>query len=70
MANKPTTLLRLPKVLSRTGLGRSTLYRLVATGDFPAPIKLTKRSIAWPDSSVEEWIQEKTAEGKELEAVG
>ncbi len=35
------TLERLPQVKARTGLSRSEIYRKVALGDFPSPIKLT-----------------------------
>jgi len=49
-------LLRLPKVIRITGLGRSTIYRLVATGAFPAPVKLSERAVAWVFSEVERWI--------------
>lgn len=41
------TLLRLPEVLELTKLGRSTLYRLMSDGQFPAPIKLSARAVAW-----------------------
>ena len=52
-------LLRLPDVLSLVGLRRSTLYALVASQDFPAPIPLTGsgRAVAWLASDVERWIQ-------------
>lgn len=35
--------LRLPAVLQATGLGRSTVYRMVAEHTFPAPVKLAWR---------------------------
>ncbi|MCP4501771.1 MAG: AlpA family transcriptional regulator [Deltaproteobacteria bacterium] len=54
--------LRLPAVLERTGLSRSALYRLVATDDFPAPVKLTKRTSAWVESEVEAWNVRKVLE--------
>ena len=37
--------LRLPAVLKATGLGRSTVYRMVAEHTFPAPVKLAKRAV-------------------------
>ena len=40
---------RLPAVTQATGLGRSTMYRLVANGAFPRPVHLGlgRRAIAW-----------------------
>ena len=45
-------LLRLPAVLRLTGLGRSTLYRLISEGAFPPPVKLAKRASAWRQEEV------------------
>ena len=50
-------LLRRPEVLHLTGLsGASALKRAIAEADFPKPVRLTARSIAWRLSSVVEWI--------------
>jgi prophage regulatory protein len=51
--------LRLPEVSRRTGLSRSTLYRLAAAGAFPAPVKITARSSGWPESTVAAWMAER-----------
>ena len=48
-------LLRLRKVLELTGLGRSTLYRMMAERTFPLPVKLGRRAVAWKSPAVEEW---------------
>ena len=54
-----TRLLRLPEVLSRTGLSRSTLYRLLKAGVFPAPISvLHTRCRAWIEDEVQAWVDE------------
>jgi prophage regulatory protein len=47
--------LRLPAVLQATGLGRSTVYRMVAEHTFPAPVKLAKRAVGWRDDDVRQW---------------
>jgi prophage regulatory protein len=52
---------KLPAVLTATGLSRSTLYSRVKVGDFPAPVKLGARSVAWPVESVREWIADRIA---------
>ena len=51
-----STLLRQPEVTRRTGLARSTLYKHVAAGEFPAPVKLTAHAVAWREHEIEEWI--------------
>jgi prophage regulatory protein len=48
-------LLRLAAVLQATGLGRSTVYRMVAEHTFPAPVKLAKRAVGWRDDDVRQW---------------
>ena len=48
-------LLRLPAVLQVTGLGRSTLYKLIAERAFPEPVKIAKRAVAWRNEEVQRW---------------
>ncbi len=48
-------LLRLPRVLEMTGLGRSTLYKMIAEHAFPGPVKLSKRAVAWRHDDVHRW---------------
>jgi prophage regulatory protein len=56
------TLLRLPQVKARTGLSRSEVYRRIAAGDFPAPIKLGERASAWAEHEVTAWIAARIAD--------
>ena len=49
-------LLRLPMVIRIKGLARSTIYKLVSQNQFPVPIKLSTRAVAWLQSEVEGWI--------------
>ena len=49
-------LLRLPMVMRITGLARSTIYKLISQNQFPVPIKLSKRAVAWLQSEVESWV--------------
>jgi prophage regulatory protein len=51
----PITPVRIPAVLEATGLGRSTVYRLIAEHAFPAPVKLVKRAVGWRDDDVRRW---------------
>ena len=52
-------LLRIADVLETTSMSRSTLWRLVKTGQFPAPLKVggpNGRAVRWLRVEVEEWI--------------
>ncbi len=49
-------LLRLPEVIQRIGLRRTAIYDGIAAGTFPAPVRLTERAVAWPESSIDTWI--------------
>jgi prophage regulatory protein len=46
-----------------TSLSRSTIWRLVRTGEFPAAIVLTAGRKAWDADAVERWIAGKTVRG-------
>jgi prophage regulatory protein len=58
--------IRLPEVLSRTGYGRTTIYRKMEEGSFPRSVKLggpledpeafDSRAVAWIENEVEQWI--------------
>jgi len=49
--------LRMPAVIHMTGLGRSTIYRLVAQDKFPSPVRLASRAIAWRRADLERWSE-------------
>ncbi len=53
--------LRLGAVIQVTGLARSTIYKLISTGDFPASVPLTGRSVGWIESEVSAWIRTRVA---------
>jgi len=52
----PRKILRLPIVLDRTGLSRSTVYQRVTEGKFPKPVSLGARAVGWIETEVEGWI--------------
>lgn len=53
------SLLRLPEVIRRTGLARSTIYKRAAEGTFPKPVKIGQRGSAFIESEVEQWIEQR-----------
>ncbi|MEN3160333.1 AlpA family transcriptional regulator [Alkalimonas sp. NCh-2] len=52
-------LMKLKAVMDCTGLARSTIYKFIAEDRFPKPVKLGARMVAWVESEIQEWIQEK-----------
>ena len=54
--NHTNSLLRLPDVQKLTGLSRSSVYRLEATGDFPKRVRLSERATAWREDELLEWV--------------
>jgi prophage regulatory protein len=57
-------IIRLPQVLQRTGLSRSTIYTLIKDGHFKAPISLGRRAVGWLASDVDEFIESRAASRK------
>ena len=58
----PTRILRLPEVMARTGLSRTTIYRWRLAGRFPQPVRLGTRNVGWIESELEAWLRERMAE--------
>ena len=48
-------LIRLPEVIQKVGLGRATIYQMIARDEFPKPIKVRNASV-WPEEEVDAWI--------------
>lgn len=57
-------LLRLPEVLERTGFSKSGLYAAIKDGRFAAPLKLSRRAVAWEESQVSAFIDQRIAAGR------
>ena len=54
-----TQLLRLSSVRQQIGLSKPRLYALMQKGQFPKPIKIGERAVAWLQSDIEAWIAER-----------
>ncbi|MBY0429345.1 MAG: AlpA family transcriptional regulator [Alphaproteobacteria bacterium] len=57
-------MLRLPDVMAKTGLKRSSIYAYVKEGKFPAPTLLGVRACGWLEADVDAWIESRIASGK------
>ena len=59
--------IRLSEVMSRTGYGRTSIYRKMEDGSFPKSLKLggppkdpnefDSRAVAWIEDEVDQWIE-------------
>ena len=64
--------IRLPEVMSRTGYGRTSIYRKMEDGSFPKSVKLggppldpnafDSRAVAWIEEEVDQWIESRIEE--------
>lgn len=52
-------LIRFPEVQRRTGYGKAWIYRLIKKGQFPKQVRTGIRSIAFVESEVDAWIDNK-----------
>lgn len=50
-------LLRKSDVLRICALSRSSLYAKIKVGEFPRPVRLGPRSVAWREREVRDWIE-------------
>ena len=56
----PDALLKMQTVCSAVGLSSATIYRKVATGDFPEPVRLGARCTRWKSGCVQAWLAAQT----------
>ena len=51
-----------PRILRRhqleatLGLSRSSIYQMMASGDFPKPLKIGRRAVGWRAEDIEKWL--------------
>jgi prophage regulatory protein len=60
--------LRLPDVITATGLSKSSIYSLVRANSFPAPVQLGPRTVGWVRSEVQKWAAERIEDRRALQA--
>jgi prophage regulatory protein len=57
---KAVTILRLPSVITRTGLSRSSIYAMVRLGKFPRAVSLGARAVGWFEADIDDWLAQLT----------
>ena len=53
----PPRMLRRPEAEACTGLSRSTIYAMMAGGDFPLPLRLGKRAVGSSEAAILDWLE-------------
>ena len=56
--------LRLPAVIARVGLGKTSLYQLIGEGRFPKPIPISDHAVAWLASEIDGWMADRVRESR------
>ena len=54
-------LIRHKEVQAKTGLGASSIYAMMKSGEFPQCLNLSERRVAWIESDIDKWIAERVA---------
>jgi len=57
----PKNILRLPAVIQKTGMSRSTIYAYMEKGKFPKSVTMGERSIGWLEAELDEYIDSRVA---------
>ncbi len=58
------SLIRLPDVQRRTGYSKAWIYRLMSQGKFPTSVKIGSRAIAFVESEIDDWVNQRIAESR------
>jgi prophage regulatory protein len=58
------SILRLPQVIKRTGLSRSSIYLRMANDEFPESVSLGGRAVGWLEKNIDDWLEQKITESR------
>ena len=56
------TILRRKAVEAKTGHSTSTIYEMMAAGEFPKALKIGARAVGWVEEEVDRYIAKRIAE--------
>lgn len=51
-----TRIYRMRDVCESSGLSRSSIYRLIAAGEFPKPIRIGIHAVGWVSDDLDTWL--------------
>ena len=60
----PAKLLRLPEVRTRVPFSKQMIYLLMSRGEFPRPVPMGARAVAWREVDIDAWIASRSETAK------
>ena len=63
-------LLRRRQVEEITGMGRSSIYRLMQEGEFPRPVRIGPAAVRWKASDIAAWMESRPVARGEFDPPG
>lgn len=57
-SNENIRLISRREVQAKTSYSASHIYAKMAKGEFPVPVRISERRIAWLESEIDQWIAE------------
>ena len=64
-----TRFLRLAEVIKLTSLSKSAIYDKIANHEFPSQVILSRQSVAWVESEVIDWMNQRLSSRDKAETV-
>lgn len=52
--------INIKQVAEKISLGQSTIYRMIAAGDFPKPFSLGGNRTAWIEDDIDDWLADRS----------
>lgn len=52
-------IIRLNEVMDKTGLKKTSIYKLINNKKFPETLALGERAVGWLESEIDSWITER-----------
>jgi prophage regulatory protein len=63
-SNREERFIRLPEVVRRCGVAKSSIWLWAREGKFPKPLKISERVTVWRESEVAAWIEARVTESR------
>jgi prophage regulatory protein len=60
-------ILRLPQVMARIGLSRSSIYLGISRNEFPRQVRLGARAVGWLQADIDEWVRQRVTSHQDSE---
>jgi len=62
------SILRLPQVMARVGMGKSLIYKKIGQGRFPKQVQISEKVVGWLSSDIDRFIDQRVSERDERDA--